>query len=113
MPGFSMFAGDSKTLQVALVDEAGVPIDVSAPVTMTWELSKRVTSTAILIKTLGSGITVIDGPAGKFNIELFPADTADLKGDYYQEIEINDRGNISTVLSGTVAISPDLIKVAP
>lgn len=111
MADFSMYSGDSKIIQVTLQDASGAAVDVSSPMTIIWQLSKKVTSPALLTKTVGTGIAVTNGPLGKFEITLAPVDTAGLKGDYYQEIEINDSGTISTVLTGTVTINPDAIQV--
>lgn len=111
MADFTMFSGDTKIIQVTVQDDTGAAVDVSSPMVIIWQLSRKVTSPALITKSIGLGISVINGPLGQFQIMLAPADTAALKGDYYQEIEINDNGAISTVLSGTVTINPDSIQV--
>lgn len=109
MVDFTMFAGDTKVLQITLTDSANVIVDVSTA-SIIWALSRKATSTALLTKEVGTGVTITDGPGGKFEVAIDPVDTADLKGDYYHEIEVEMGGVVSTVTSGTITIQPDLIK---
>lgn len=115
---FSMHSGDSRTLEVTVRDEADAVVNISAAsgADLTWALSKKATDTvdprgaSLVSKTEGSGIAITDGPNGRCDVTLDPADTADLKGDdYYHEMQVILSGDTSTVLYGVVTIKGDLI----
>lgn len=107
---FTMHSGDDFTLEVTVRDGNGAVINVSALNSAIWKLSKKVTSPVILSKTLGAGITVIDGPNGRLNVTLLQADTASLSGDFYHEMQIVESSNKkTTVMIGTPTIVRDLI----
>lgn len=104
---FSMKSGDSKVLAIAIANSAGTPVDVSTAAAISWKLAATPYGTALLTKTLGSGITV---STSTVSVTLTAANTQDLEGVYYQEMQITDAsGNVSTVLSGQIAIGRDLI----
>lgn len=108
MPNFSMFAGDTKVLEIVVVDESNVVVDLTATV-IRWQLAKQVTDSPIISKSIGSGIEVVSAPGGRFNVSLAPADTLNLSGTYYFESELDKAGVISTVLTGNADIKPALI----
>ena len=109
MASFSMFAGDTKVLQVDVIDENGDQLPITGNL-IRWQLASKVTDDPALIeKSVGSGITIIDGPHGRFNVLLDPEDTLTLSGKYYFEAEIDDGGIISTILTGDAEIKPALI----
>jgi hypothetical protein len=106
---FTMFAGDTKLLQVLVNNVAGNPVDITGTL-IRWQLAKNVKSDPALIhKYVGSGVTIVDGPNGRFDVLLDPVDTLPLIGSYYYEAEIDDSGVISTVLTGSVQINQALI----
>ena len=107
---FTMFAGDTKLLQVVINNVAGNPIDITGTL-VRWQLAKNVKADPALIhKSVdGGGVTIVDGPNGRFDVLLDPLDTLPLIGSYYYEAEIDDGGVISTVLTGTVQINQALI----
>lgn len=108
-----MFAGDTKSLEVALIDRAGQPVDL-AGAQIRWALSAQPGGGAVLsAKTLGSGI-VCDAPeTGVFTVSLDPADTESLLGNYVHEAEVVlSNGVVSTVLRGVVSVRPTIIKPA-
>lgn len=111
MTDFTMFAGDSKTLEVTVKDADGVVVDITGA-TIRWSLARSVNSTpALLQKAVGSGITITDGPNGRFDVALANADTETLSDAYYHEAEvILLDGTIATVVSGAVTIKRTLIK---
>lgn len=60
-----------------------------------------------------TGITVVDGPAGKADIELLPADTSTLATTtwlYYDVQILEGLSRITTVISGRAAVVPDATK---
>ena len=106
---FLMWSGDDKTITVTVYDNDDVVVDITGA-TITWELSQNVDSTALISKTVGSGITLSDPTNGIFTIALDPADTASLSGRYYHEAEITDAaGDVSTALVGHATINTDAI----
>lgn len=109
---FEMFAGDSKVLQVLVLDEAGLPADITGA-TVRWQLAQKLAGPPLISKATGSGITVVDGPGGRFDVLLDPPDTEGLLGCYYHEAEAVNTGDItSTVLTGQADIKATLIKPA-
>lgn len=111
MADITMFAGDTKTLQVTVKDENGDAVDLTGA-SIRWQASRSVNKRpADLEKSVGDGITITDATAGRFDVTLDSADTEDLRGDFYHEAEVIDAsGNVSTVFTGTLTIEPTLIK---
>jgi len=113
---FSHHSGDSRTLELTINDEDGAALDITTATEITWALSKKVSDSvipkggALITKTLGSGVTLIDGPTGRADVAITPEDTADMKeDDYYHEVQLELGGDTSTVLFGTVTLLKDLI----
>ena len=108
-----MHSGDTRVLELTITDEADAVVNLTGAA-ITWALSKRNASevlpkgTAILTKTVGSGITITDAANGRADVAIDPADTADLKGEYYHEVQLV-LTDTSTVLYGLVTIQEDLI----
>ena len=109
---YSMHSGDSKTIAVSAVLN-GEAVELTGAL-IVWAIAKNksngdFSSTITFSKSIGAGITVTDILAGEFEIELDPADTADLKGDFYHEAEIIDfQGRKTTILDGVLSIQRDL-----
>ncbi|WEK53335.1 MAG: hypothetical protein P0Y55_12145 [Candidatus Cohnella colombiensis] len=102
---FEMFAGDSIQIEVAVTDK-GEAVYLTGT-TIKWALKRSVLKTAnVALKTTASGIELTDPTDGKFQVTLNAIDTVSLKpGYYYHEAEITDAsGNVSTIMTGTVAI---------
>lgn len=107
---FEMYAGDSKTLQILVLDEAALPADITGA-SIRWQLAQKLAGPALVSKATGSGITIVDGPGGRFDVALDPPDTEALKGCYYHEAEATNAGGVvSTVITGSAEIKPTLIK---
>tara|TARA_R110002096_G_scaffold288387_1_gene482127 strand:+ start:715 stop:1074 length:360 start_codon:yes stop_codon:yes gene_type:complete len=110
---FSLHSGDSLTLEVTVNDAAAAAVDITSA-TFIWVLSKKSTTSvaprgaAILTKALASGVAINDGPTGRADITLDPADTASLDGTYYHELQMTNAGFVSTVLYGSVTIAKDI-----
>jgi hypothetical protein len=103
-----MFAGDTKILEITVTDDSNAVINITG-VLIRWQLSKTVKDPPLVSKAVGSGITIVNGPAGRFDVLINPADTLALIGSHYHEVEIDDSGVISTVLTGKVTITEALI----
>ena len=111
----TMYSGDSQVIGYTITDaESGDPVNLVAASAIKWRASKKLSSgfspTPLLIKALGTGVSVTNAAAGTIQVVLAPADTALLAGRFYHELEITDgSGNVSTVAVGTLTITKDLI----
>jgi len=102
MTDFSMVAGDSKTLDITVTNDAGAAVDLTGA-SVVWNAARRPYGTAVISKA-GS---ITDAPAGKFLVLLEPADTASLEGSFYQAATITGSdGSVSTLFLGALLISP-------
>lgn len=108
MGDVTIFAGDSQRLEVEVFDPDGELVDLLGVQAITWHLSRTVHHRpAIVEKSIGQGVTVVDAPNGRVDIEIDPADTEGRSGRHYHEIEvIDEQGHVSTILTGTVTIRP-------
>lgn len=103
-----MVSGDSATLSIGIVNAAGVAVDVSTATAIVYEIATSpAAATPLVSKALTTGVTVATSTV---TVTLAPADTKDLAGVYYHELEITDAsGNVFTAFSGYVTIDRDLI----
>ena len=108
---FEMHQGDTKRLAVSVKDPAGAAVSLIAAESIKWWVARRVTSTTRLLeKSVGSGITVTNAAGGLLTISINPDDTKTVSGDYYHELEVIDAaGDIGTVLRGTMTIVRALV----
>jgi hypothetical protein len=106
-----MFSGDHLTIQVTVIDtNTSLAKNLTALSSARWKVSKSKTAPASVSKTLGAGITLIDGPTGRLDIDLQPIDTATFKGLFIHELEITDLfGRVQTVMDGAFTINQDLV----
>ena len=110
MAKFRMTAGDSKVLEVTVVDTENAAVDITGT-TIRWQLARLATDAdAAHLQERGIRHRDHRRACGRFDVTLDPGDTADLDGSYYYEAEIDDDGVISTVLSGRATIDAALIK---
>lgn len=108
---FTMYAGDTRRIEVTVV-EGSLPVDLTGA-TIRWGLSSDATNSGsvTVLKNIGSGIDLLDGPGGRYLITLSPADTAaSVPGKYYHESEVVEAdGTVSTVLIGFITIKDVLL----
>lgn len=112
MNDFEMFQGDYKVFAGQVTDPAGSPVDLTGFTAVRWQMSKSASKRPPqLEKSIGDGVVITSAVDGEFEVTLDSADTEDLKGDFYHEVEVKDAsGRPATVLSGTITILPALIK---
>lgn len=97
----SMHSGDTLVAEVPIVDEDGVAVDLTGAAA-TYRIADSAHGTVHVEKAEGAGIVLAGDTA---TITLAPADTAELSGWYYHELEIIDTlGNVSTVFAGVLEI---------
>ena len=112
---FSMFQGDSKRVHFTLKRADGTPLDITGG-DIRWQASKLkapgvFSSTPVLQKTIGSGVEVLDSFQGLVTVTLSPADTNQISGSFYHELEVSDfDGDIATVYAGEFQVKKALIK---
>lgn len=115
---FQMHSGNSRTLQFTIRDENDAVVDISAATGIRWELSKidpditlsTPKGAALVQKSIGSGVTIVDGPNGRCDVALDVADTEPYKGDFYHELRVVVAGETSTVSFGKVEILKNLVE---
>lgn len=109
--------GDHIRLEV-VVSRNGEPLDVGAGGVSLWFTAKTSIAYAdddptTIRKTLGSGIVILDGAAGKVLVTLDPSDTADLVADtvYTCDIQLKEADNtITTIASGILLVVLDVTR---
>lgn len=103
------FSGDTAVYKFTVTDNADAIVDLTG-ISATWILSKRVDSPILLTKTIGSGIVVTDAAGGLLEVTTIPADTEDLQGLHYWELEIVDSGGQKvTVANGTLTLKVERV----
>lgn len=110
---FELHAGDSRTLEITVRDEdSGDPVDITG-CDLFWAVSRVLGSASLFTKEIGSGITVVDEPTGRFDIELEPDDTQALHGSFYHEARMVDgTGALSTILHGALTVTETQLQAA-
>jgi hypothetical protein len=109
---FDIYTLDTGKVAISIVDENGTAFSLIGAQKIRWWVAKKVTTTPLIEKSAnpGGGITVVSAPGGLIEINIASSDTANLKGDYYHELEVVDSaGNIQTVLVGTMTVLRALI----
>lgn len=106
MADFTMISGDTKTLTIAIRDEAGAAADVSLATAIAYGVFKS-DGTAVMSKALGTGISVATSIV---TVLLDPEDTAGQAGTYMHELQITmSAGVVYTALQGEMTILRDYI----
>ena len=107
---FELPAGDTFEFSVT-VDWPGETATL-AGATIKWSAAKSAKDTALISKSIGSGIVVTDSAIRTFKVTLLPADTDGLAdGAYYHEAEITFAdGRVKTPLRGRMTIDATLIR---
>ena len=100
-----VYRGDSLLLHVELSQADGTPFDASGS-DLEWMVATSPSSLetdAVIRKTLGEGITVVEGGV---DIALSTTDTDLPVGAYCHQLRIVDGDDASTAMTGTVVIRP-------
>jgi hypothetical protein len=114
---FEMFAGDTKRINFTITDATtGAVFDITGA-TALWQASRAkpvgFSSTPLLTKTEGDGLEITDAIGGAVTVVLSPADTLNLSGNFYHELQLEDAdGDIATVYTGTFTVRKALIRPA-
>lgn len=90
--------GEDKVINLRLRDENGDPFDISTA-TLIKAIFKKADGTLLTKQTGGSGVSIVNGPAGKLTVDLDDSDTILLKVGEFQdfEVEITIAGEVTIV----------------
>ncbi len=97
-----VFRGKNKVLQFSVKDAAGAVVDITGWA-ITWGLWEKdsTPTTAKVEKTVGDGVSIVDGPEGVFQVSIEPDDTSDMAPkEYYHEARRTDTGYVDVLASG-------------
>jgi hypothetical protein len=100
------FTGEDKALQFTVYEEDGVtPQDITG-YSLVWQLRvARDSPAAVLSKTDGSGIAIVNGPAGRCDVDVDRTDTDDLEpGSYYHQLARDDTGAHTVLTYGEAVL---------
>lgn len=96
-------AGDDKILEVTVLDDVGNEFDITGAA-ITYTIREYPDSTPVVTKTVGDGITIINGVNGQLQIEITSADSQDLYGRYVHRCTVEKGGAKSHVFIGVVEV---------
>ena len=99
------FSGDTKILTVFVKDKNNNPVDLTNA-TITLNIYQATNLNPILIKTLGSGITLINAVGGELEIKFNPSDTSELRvKDYPFNIRVVFvNGRVYTIIKDIIKL---------
>ena len=121
MADFELYRGDSKTYRVSVVDEAGLPVDITSNL-LRFTIKKDLgdPDSSAIVKKASSGfadggamqVSIVGAPAnGVFDIYLRPADTYTAKPDkYFYDIQVGIGTRVYTVAYGKYTIKGDVTR---
>ena len=107
-----MHEGETRDVTVIVADldadpEGETPKNLNNAQSITWSVYERrkASADAIIEKTLDDGISITDGPNGKFLVGLVLVDTEDKEGVYVHKTAVVDaQGRRSVVTTGRLTI---------
>lgn len=106
--------GDTTQFTVTVTTNGTTPIDITGfAFAFTVDPSEEpIDNTNNLFQlTVGSGLTITDGPNGVLTIGLSPANADQTPGEYFYDLQMTDGGGlVTTILRGTYEVSQDITK---
>ena len=104
-----MYAGDTVVLNVSAKEADGSVLDLTG-LSIMWAMGRSNNSTALLSKSVGHGVTIVNAQNGEFRVTLAQNETATLNGSYYHEIRVADGDTSSVILAGSLEFTPTITK---
>ena len=107
--------GDRHVFDLALTDGAGAPLDLTAR-SLRFTAKTRIADSdadAVLVKTIGDGIELVDADEGTATLTIEPDDTSDidLPRTLIWDLQVEDgAGDVRTPLRGKLAIVRDVTR---
>jgi len=107
-----MPSGDSRTIKVKCIGSDKSPFSLAEANQIRWQIARSVRGPAMLSKDLSEGVEIVqDGDDWYIQVEIDPADTEGMKGDYYHECEVRfTDGAVLTPFAGVVTVVEDLVR---
>lgn len=106
-----IFQGDNKTYELTVKDRVDAVVDITG-FTIKFTVVKYKGDTTYLIEKTtaqASEILITDGPNGLAQIYLIPADTTNMAGIYWYDVQTTDlSGKIRTVIRNTFTVKVDI-----
>jgi len=116
-PNISMQRGDTKKIVVQLLDENGAPLPTAQVSAMFFTVKNKrgdADVSAIISKSLGSGIVITNTLTGMITVTISPSDTSSLtegkRGLPWDVQIIKVNGEVYTVLNGLLNIAADVTR---
>lgn len=101
-----LYAGHAAKVNFTVTDGDAAPVDLTGHV-LTFRVGARPPSQALIEKTNGAGVTITDGPGGRFEVLIASGDTAGLEGRYaFQAVDQEPGGESFVIASGDADILP-------
>lgn len=110
----SLYRGDSKTLEVAVTDKNGGPVDITGA-SLLFSAKEKLSDTAYVIQKDSVNaveILITDAAGGVFQVYLIPADTQTQDiGLYYYDIQLTtSAGKVYTIKQATIKLLEDVTR---
>ena len=105
------FAGNSIVIRISVQNPDASPFDLTGAQSIDYAFASTYADKPLVTKTLAAGVAV-PSPAtgGIFEVTLDEADTAGLRGVYYQEAKLVDQfGNVVTCYAASLTLNPTLL----
>lgn len=100
----TVIRGDDRQITVTYTDRG----DISGA-TIKYTVKDKVDGVQMFQRTVGAGITILDGPAGTFRIDIVPANTSgQTPGDYLHDCEVSVGGKTDTIFRGNFTLEGDI-----
>lgn len=118
MTVLSITRGDHQSFLISLTDGDGAALDLVAVDEIRFTAKRDHSHTdleAVIRKTIGDGIEIVDEDLGTARITLEPEDTTtiDAPYSYFWDVQIERAdGDVRTPLSGVLRIKPDVTRTA-
>lgn len=122
---FEMHRGDNRTLTYTVVDQQTPPVvvDITGAV-LGWALARQdpstttaqpIPGTTLVTKSVGSGITITDGPNGELEIDIASSDTVGFIAplEYYHELQMTLGGDVTTLVFGKITLKREIVSPGP
>jgi len=106
--------GDTTAFTVTIEEPNGTLVDVTGySFIFTVDPSKAPAAGGgeLYSLSVGSGITISDGPNGEITIGMSVSDSDQTPGDYFYDLQMTDLGSlITTILKGDYEVIQDITK---
>ena len=114
MSNLSVTRGDDRTFVTGVTDLAGNPADISGALGANFTVKRSpADDTAVISKSLGTGVDIPVPASGIIETTLTASDTVVLHGPYVFELELIDSANLRTTVDhGSLMVMHDLNSAA-